>query len=65
MTVNDMPYAEISFEDTYKLQSIDLDKFKIDKSKRCRIRFRISEIYPGAKYQHVAMSDVQFIGKAK
>lgn len=65
MIVNDLPYAEISFEDTYKLQSIDLDKFKIDKTKRCRIRFKISEVYPGDKYQHVAMSDVQFIGKVK
>ena len=65
MTVNDMPYAEITFEDTYKLQSIDLDKFKIDKSRRCRIRFRISEVYPGAKFQQVAFSDVQLIGKTK
>lgn len=65
MVVNDLPYAEISFEDTYKLQSIDLDKFKIDKTRRCRIKFRISEVYPGAKYQHVAMSDIQFIGKVK
>ncbi len=65
MSVNDMPYAEITFEDTYKLQSIDLDKFKIDKSRRCRIRFRISEVYPGAKFQQVAFSDVQLIGKTK
>jgi hypothetical protein len=65
MTVNDMPFAEISFEDTYKQQDIDLDKFKIDKSKRCRIKFRVSEIYPGSKYQQVALSDIQLIGKAK
>jgi hypothetical protein len=27
MTVNDLPYGEITFQDTYKQQSIDLEKF--------------------------------------
>ncbi len=65
LTINDVPFAEIKFEDTYKLQSIDLEKLKIDKSRRCRIKFRIAEIYPGTKYNQVALSDVQLIGKVK
>lgn len=65
MTVNDLPYGEIKFEDTYKQQEIDLDKFKIDRSRRCRIRFRIVDTYKGAKSNQVAVSDIQLIGKAK
>jgi hypothetical protein len=65
MTVNDLPYAEISFEDTYKCQSIDLEKLKIDKSRRCRIKIRIMDTYAGSKYNQVALSDVQLLGKAK
>jgi hypothetical protein len=65
MTVNDLPYGEIKFEDTYKQQSIDLDKFKIDRTRRCRIRFRIVDTYKGNKSAQVAVSDIQLIGKAK
>jgi hypothetical protein len=65
MTVNDLPYGEITFEDTYKQQSIDFDKFKIDRTRRCRIRLRITDTYKGAKFNQVALSDVQFVGKAK
>ena len=65
MTVNDLPYGEIKFEDTYKQQSIDLDKFKIDRSRRCRIRFRIVDTYKGNKFNQLAVSDIQIIGKAK
>ena len=65
MTVNDLPYGEITFEDTYKQQSIDFDKFKIDRSRRCRIRLRITDTYKGAKFNQVALSDVQFVGKVK
>jgi len=65
MMVNDLPYGEISFEDTYKQQSIDLDKFKIDRTRRCRIRLRIVDTYKGAKYNQLAISDIQLIGKAK
>ncbi len=65
MTVNDLPYGEIKFEDTYKQQSIDLEKFKIDRTRRCRIRFRIVDTYKGNKFNQVAVSDIQLIGKAK
>jgi hypothetical protein len=65
MTVNDLPYGEIKFEDTYKQQSIDLDKFKIDRTRRCRIRFRIVDTYKGTKSGQVAVSDIQLVGKAK
>ncbi|MGZ3884601.1 MAG: NADase-type glycan-binding domain-containing protein [Bacteroidia bacterium] len=65
MTVNDAPFAEISFEDTYKCQSIDLDKLKIGKDRRCRIRFRIMETYAGSTHNQAALSDVQLLGKAK
>jgi len=65
MTVNDLPYAEIKFEDTYKQQSIDLDKFKIDRTRRCRIRFRIVDTYKGKVTDRVAISDIQLLGKAK
>lgn len=65
MTVNDLPYGEIKFEDTYKQQSIDLEKFKIDRTRRCRIRFRIVDTYKGIKYDKVSVSDIQLLGKAK
>lgn len=65
MTVNDLPYGEIRFEDTYKEQSIDLEKFKIDRTRRCRIRFRIVDTYKGNVNNQVAISDIQLIGKAK
>lgn len=65
MTVNDLPYGEIKFEDTYKEQSIDLEKFKIDRTRRCRIRFRIVDTYKGSVYDKVAVSDIQILGKAK
>ena len=65
MTVNDLPYGEIVFQDTYKQQSIDLEKFKIDRTRRCRIRFRIVDTYKGSKYNQLAFSDIQIIGKAK
>jgi len=65
MTVNDLPYGEIKFEDTYKLQSIDLEKFKVDRTRRSRIRFRIVDTYKGGKYNQLAISDIQLIGRAK
>lgn len=65
LTINDKPYAEITLEDTYKMQYIDLEKMKLDKTRRYRFRFRIIETYPGKKSQQAALSDVQFIGKAK
>lgn len=65
ITINDSPYAEVTLEDTYKLQYIDLDKKKLDPTRRYRVRFKIMEIYPGKKYEQTALSDVQFIGKAK
>lgn len=65
MTVNDLPYGEITFEDTYKQQSIDLEKFKIDRTRRSRIRFRIVDTYKGSKYNQLAFSDIQLSGKAK
>ena len=65
LSINDQPYAEITLEDTYKHQYIDLDKLKLEKNRGYRFRFRIMEIYPGKKYEKTALSDVQFIGKAK
>ncbi len=65
MTVNDLPYGEITFEDTYKQQSIDLEKFKIDRTRRSRIRFRVVDTYKGSKFNQLAFSDIQLIGKAK
>lgn len=65
LTINDKPYAEITLEDTYKMQFIDLEKMKMDKTRRYRFRFRIMETYPGKKFEQVGLSDVQFIGKAK
>lgn len=65
ITINDKPYAEVNLEDTYKMQTIDLEKMKLDKTRRYRFRFRITEMYPGKKFQQTAISDVQFIGKAK
>lgn len=65
MMVNDMPYAEIIFEDTYKEQSIDLEKFKIDRTRRSRIRFQVVDTYPGSKQNKVAISDIELVGKAK
>lgn len=64
MVINELPYGEITFDDTYKFQSIDLEKFKIEKSKRYRIRFKILEVYKGNSEQ-VALSDIQLIGKIK
>ncbi len=65
LTINDKPYAEITLDDTYKHQYIDVEKMKLDKTRRYRFRFRIMETYPGKKYQQVALSDLQFIGKVK
>lgn len=65
LTINDKPYAEINLEDTYKMQTIDLEKMKLDKTRRYRFRFRIMEMYPGKKFEQAAISDVQFIGKTK
>ncbi len=65
LSVNDVAYAEINFEDTYKQQSIDLDKLKIEKNRRCKLKFRIVDVYPGKKNNRVAISDIQVIGKVK
>jgi hypothetical protein len=65
LTINDKPYAEITLDDTYKHQYIDVEKMKLDKTRRYRFRFRIMETYPGKKYEQVALSDLQFIGKVK
>lgn len=65
LIINDKPYAEITLENTYKHQYIDLGNLKIDKSRRFKFRFQIMETYPGKKYEQTAISDVQFIGKAR
>jgi hypothetical protein len=65
LIINDKPYAEITLENTYKNQYIDLGNLKIDKSRRFKFRFQIMETYSGKKYEQVGLSDIQFIGKAK
>ena len=65
LSINDMPYAEINFEDTYKQQSIDIDKLKIEKNRRCKLKFRVVDVFPGKKVNQVAISDIQIIGKVK
>lgn len=65
MSINEKVYAEVTFEDTYKTQSIDMDKFKLEKSKRYRIRFRILEVYKGDKSEQLGVSDIQLTGKVK
>lgn len=65
LSINEKPYAEITFEDTYKMQSIDLEKFKIEKSKRYRFRLRIVEVYKGLTTDQLAISDIQITGKIK
>jgi hypothetical protein len=65
ISINEMPYCEVTLEDTYKFQSMELDKFKVEKSKRYRFRIKILEVYKGAKYPNVAISDLQIIGKVK
>ena len=65
LSINDKPYAEITLEDTYKHQYIDLEKLKLEKNGGYRFRFRIMETYPGKIYEQTALSDVQFIGKVK
>lgn len=65
LSINDLPYAEVNLEDTYKQQSIDFTKLKIDRNRRCRIKIRIAEVYSGKKYKEVALSDLQLLGKVK
>jgi hypothetical protein len=65
LIINDKPYAEVTLEDTYKMQYIDLEKMKLDKVRRYRFKFRIMETYPGKKFEQTGFSDVQFIGKIK
>jgi hypothetical protein len=65
LIINDKPYAEVTLEDTYKMQYIDLEKMKLDKVRRYRFKFRIMETYPGKKFEQTGLSDVQFIGKVK
>lgn len=65
LSINDLPYAEISFEDTYKQQGIELDKLKIEKDRRCKLKFRVMEVYPGKKVDKVAISDIQLVGKIR
>lgn len=65
ITVNDVPYAEVTLEDTYKLQYIDFDRQKIDTSHRYRIRLKIMDTYPGKKSTQTALSDFQIIGRVK
>jgi len=65
LIINDKPYAEVTLEDTYKMQYIDLEKMKLDKTRRYRFKFRIIETYPGKKSEQTGFSDVQFIGKVK
>lgn len=65
LIINDKPYAEVTLEDTYKMQYIDLEKMKLDKVRRYRFKFRIMETYPGKKSEQTGFSDVQFIGKIK
>lgn len=65
MSINEKPYAEITFENTYKMQGIDIDKLKIEKSRRYRIRLRVLELYKGDKFDQLAISDIQLNGKIK
>ena len=65
LVINDKPYAEVTLDDTYKMQYIDLEKMKLDKNRRYRFKLRIMETYPGKKFEQTGLSDVQFIGKAK
>lgn len=65
ISINEVPYGEVTLENTYKFQSMDLEKFKIEKSKRYRFRIKILEVYQGLKYPNVGLSDIQIIGKIK
>lgn len=65
LSINEKPFAEITFENTYKMQSIDVEKFKLEKTKRYRFRLRILEVYKGEKNDQLAISDIQLTGKIK
>lgn len=65
LSINEKPYAEITFENTYKMQSIDVEKFKLEKTKRYRFRLKILEVYKGEKNDQLAISDIQLTGKIK
>ncbi len=54
---NDLPEAvdELHFEDQYDMQFFDLNEVDIQK-----LTFKITEVYPGSKYQDLCVSGVDF-----
>jgi hypothetical protein len=63
MYINNIPFAYILLMDTYKFQSVNFQDFWISNGDKKVIRFEILEVYPGAKYKNVALSELEFSGK--
>jgi hypothetical protein len=62
MYFNNVLFAYILLEDTYKYQNVDFSDNWVKYGEKKIIRFEIVEVYPGDKYKDTAISELEFAG---
>ena len=60
--IDGVPVALINLNDTYKAQTVSIPEHWIMYSQKAVIRFEIVDVYPGLKFQNVAISELKFEG---
>jgi|SRR5688572_30191859 len=62
MYVDNKPFGLIELLDSYEFQTVDLNKIMLPQQKVMKIKFEITEVYPGTKYKDTAISELLFDG---
>jgi hypothetical protein len=63
MSVDGKPYGVITLADSYAYQKVDVGTIKLPPhAKTLALRFTIQSVYPGAKYQDTALTELGFVG---
>lgn len=63
MYIDNIPFAYILLNDTYKFQWVDFAEYWIKYGEKKIIKFEIVEIYPGVRFKNTAISELEFSGR--
>ena len=60
--INDQVYAVINLIDSYEIQTIEIGEISFPSKETTKIKFKITEVYKGAKFTDTAISLLMFNG---
>ncbi|MFI1742877.1 NADase-type glycan-binding domain-containing protein [Thalassobellus sediminis] len=60
--LNQKPYAILNLLDSFEIQTIDIGEIKFPANKETKLKFEITQVYKGKKYNDTAISLLMFDG---